>query len=96
MKRGDAVLLMTTVLLFSAGGAHPAESVVTFTNVTGERDGIRAEHAWTEKHFPGYRWKSRRLVRDAQLRTYDRISLVGKGGERATVYFDITNWYVRH
>lgn len=96
MKRAFALGCIMAVLLFSGGAVYAVEWVVRFTDLSGERDAIRTEHAWTEKHFPTYRWKSRRLIQDAHLRRYDRVSLVGPNGEKATIYFDITSWRVRH
>jgi hypothetical protein len=88
--------LTTAIILFlratGFAASSPGERVVTFTDVKNENEGIKAEHAWTRKHFPDYRWKRVRLVQDAQLRVYDRVTLVSDTGEKATIYFDITNW----
>jgi len=71
----------------------PGERVViTFIDVKNENEGIKTEHAWTRKHYPDYRWKRVKLIQDAQLHVYDRVTLVNETGEKATIYFDITNW----
>ncbi|MEY2493213.1 MAG: hypothetical protein QOH24_2164 [Verrucomicrobiota bacterium] len=70
--------------------------MITFTDVGSEKEVTYAEHAWTNEHFPEYRWKSVKLIHDAQLRVYDCVSLVNRKGEKAIIYFDLTKWNGRH
>ena len=67
------------------------ETAVIHPDVTNTIDGVRAEHAYTDKHFPNARWSSQSLLMD-KGRVYDVIELV-ENREKKPLYFDISNWF---
>ena len=68
------------------------ETAIVLEDATSELNGVSAEHAYTSKHYPGWRWKTQSLV-EHEGRPHDVIELVGPNGETKTIYFDITNWF---
>jgi hypothetical protein len=90
------ILNVVTMAFIAAAAPSLGQSVITFTDVESEKEVTYAEHAWTNKRFPDYRWKSVKLIHDAQLRVYDRVTLVNREGEKAIIYFDVTKWNGRH
>jgi hypothetical protein len=61
-------------------------------DATNTFNGIAAEHAYTRKHYPGWRWKTQSLAGHGG-RHYDVIEMIGPNGETKTIYFDITDWF---
>jgi hypothetical protein len=84
------------VAIIAAAVSSSGQRVIVFTDVGSEKEVTSAEHAWTKKHFPDYRWKNVKLIHDAQLRVYDRVALVNREGGKAIIYFDVTKWNGRH
>lgn len=57
-----------------------------------EEDGVTAEYAWIDAHFPGYRRERQSLI-DHGARMYDAIDITTATGEAKTLYFDITGFF---
>jgi hypothetical protein len=68
------------------------ETAIILESITNEVDGVHAEHAETNKRFPGWQWQMQGLLPGADGRHYDVITL-SKGAETKDVYFDITDWF---
>jgi len=68
------------------------ETAVVLEDATNEFNGVSAEHAYTNGHYPGWKWKMQSLMNNGN-KQYDIIELVGPKGESKTIYFDITNWF---
>lgn len=68
------------------------DTAIVLDGVANEADGIRAEHAETDKRFPGWQWETQALQSTPNGRHYDVITL-SKGGETKDIYFDITDWF---
>jgi hypothetical protein len=64
---------------------------IVLDGITNEGSGVRAEHIYTDKHYPGYRWSSQSLA-NKDGKVYDVIELT-KNGQTKTIYFDITDWF---
>ena len=57
-----------------------------------ESEGVRAEYAWLEQHYPGYQRKSQALIQCGE-RPADQLSIVTADGESIDVYFDISEYF---
>ena len=68
------------------------EDSVVLEGVSGELDGVAAEHVHTDKHYPAWTWRTQALMRNGG-RVYDVIEMSGPGGETKSIYFDITDWF---
>lgn len=86
---------LATVGSISAPRSVGKQRVVAFPEVRDETSGTAAEHAWIHAEFPGYQWISRELLEDRNGRTYHRVTMADSHGRRATVYFDVTEWFDR-
>jgi hypothetical protein len=91
-------LALALIVASCAAGAPTAERdgssmerAIILDGVTNEIDGVRAEHAETNKRFPGWQWEQQGLTPPTNGRIYDVITL-SKDGTTKTVYFDITDW----
>jgi hypothetical protein len=71
-------------------GTSYADPIV-LDGITDEGSGVRAEHIYTDKHYPGYRWSGQSLA-NKNGKIYDVIELA-KDGQTKTIYFDITDWF---
>jgi len=68
------------------------ETAIILEGATNELNGVQAEHAYTSKRYPGWKWRTQSLMNVGD-RHYDIIELVGQKGESKTIYFDISNWF---
>jgi hypothetical protein len=64
---------------------------IVLDGITDEGSDVRAEHIYTDKHYPGYRWSGQSLA-NKNGKVYDVIELA-KDGQTKTIYFDITDWF---
>ena len=96
-----AVALALTGILFAIGGEPTTaagehglslEDAIILDGVSGEIDGVGAEHLYTDQHQPGWTWRRQALVHNGG-RVYDVIDLSGPAGETKSIYFDITDWF---
>jgi hypothetical protein len=60
--------------------------------VQHETEGVKAEYAYIQKNFPGWKPKTQALLSN-EGRQYDSIEIVGPGGATKTIFFDITAWF---
>ena len=67
------------------------ERAVVLSDAKNEAEGVRAEHAWVQSHYPGWSWGTQYLL-NHEGRPYDEIE-ISRGGEHRTIYFDISNWF---
>jgi hypothetical protein len=68
------------------------ETAIILEGATNELNGVQAEHAYTNKRSPGWKWRMQSLMNVGD-RHYDIIEPVGQKGESKTIYFDISNWF---
>ena len=68
------------------------ETAIILEGATNELNGVQAEHIYTSKRYPGWKWRMQSLM-DAGDKHYDIIELVGQNGEAKTIYFDISSWF---
>jgi hypothetical protein len=68
------------------------ETAIVLEDATNEFNGVSAEHIYTNKRYPGWKWKTQGLM-NAGDKVYDVIELVGPKDETKTIYFDITSWF---
>jgi hypothetical protein len=55
-------------------------------------EGISAEEEYIAKAYPGWK-KTLQAIVSKDGRHYDVITIVGPGGAKKDIYFDITNWF---
>jgi len=68
------------------------ETAIILEGATNELNGVQAEHIYTSKRYPGWKWRMQSLM-DVGDKHYDIIELVGRNGETKTIYFDISSWF---
>jgi hypothetical protein len=68
------------------------ETAIVLEGATNTLNGIAAEHAYTRKHYPGWRWQTQGLMSTGG-RHYDVIQMIGPKGDTKTIYFEITDWF---
>jgi hypothetical protein len=92
--------LLILVVLVSGGGprgavAEPArdgtsvERAVILKSDAGSSGGVAGEAAWLREHYPGWR-RTRQALMSRNGRRYDRIDVESPTGEKASIYFDVT------
>jgi hypothetical protein len=96
---GSAAQPVTPVQLAAATADQTAvepgasmETAIVLEGATNTFNGIAAEHAYAQKHYPGWRWQTQGLMSNGG-RHYDVIQMIGPKGETKTIYFDITDWF---
>ena len=57
-----------------------------------ESKGIAAEYKWLQANYPGYKL-IRQSLNSQGKNHYDIMDIETKGGERKSIYFDITNFF---
>ena len=68
------------------------ETAIILEGATNELNGVQAEHVYTSKRYPGWKWRMQSLMNVGE-KHYDIIELAGQKGETKTIYFDITSWF---
>ena len=76
-------------LKFSGGDGSSIDQAVVIENVKTEAEGTEAEYAWIGKKFPGFKFKSKGLVKKGEKK-YDHVLGIKADGTNADFYFDIT------
>ena len=79
--------------LIDPDGPCDPSDLVTLPGVVTSRDGVMAEHDWTDEHFPGFSWKRQRTRQNKHGQQVDEVTLSGPDGSEVKVYFDITDWF---
>jgi hypothetical protein len=67
-------------------------TAIQLPGVQHETEGVKAEYAYIQKNFPGWKPKMQTLLSD-KGRQYDSIEIVGPGGATKMIFFDITAWF---
>ena len=73
------------------GDGSSPEQAVDLSSAHSETEGIQAEHAWLEQHYPGARMKQQDLIIHPQA--MDRITIELPSGEERVIYFDISSFF---
>jgi hypothetical protein len=68
------------------------EDAIVLSGVSGELDGVAAEHGYTDTRYHGWIWRTQALLQSGG-RIYDVIDIAGPGGEAKSIYFDMTDWF---
>jgi hypothetical protein len=68
------------------------ETAIILEGATNELNGVQAEHAYTSKRYPDWKWRMQSLM-NVGNRHYDIIELIGQKGESKTIYLDISSWF---
>lgn len=71
-------------------GQDPNHAIIVRAENTTR--GIRFEHEYTAKNYPGSKWVMQQLKR-AGNRMYDVITIVTLDGKQIVLWFDINNFY---
>lgn len=71
-------------------GSTP-EWAVDLSSARNEMDGMLAQKAWLERHYPGARVKSQSLLMGKQV--MDLLTIELPSGEEKDVYFDISSYF---
>jgi len=74
---------------YSGGDGSSIDQAIVIENVQTEVEGTEAEYAWIGKKFPGFKFKSKGLVKKGDKK-YDRVFGIKADGTNADFYFDIT------
>ena len=76
---------------YAGGDGSSIEKAVVIKGAT-EETGVRAEYAYIEKHYPGYK-RGGQSLQSVKGRSYDAIDITTSDGKKKTVYFDITQFF---
>lgn len=76
-------------IAYSGGDGSSMDQAVVIENAKDETDGEEAEYAWVRKKFPGFKFKSKGLVKRGDKK-YDHVFGTKADGTDADFYFDIT------
>jgi len=71
-------------------GSTP-ELAVDLSTARNEMDGMLAQKAWLDEHYPGARVKSQSLIMGRKV--MDLLTLELPSGEEKDVYFDISSYF---
>jgi major membrane immunogen (membrane-anchored lipoprotein) len=71
-------------------GSSYAKAIII--DAKGEIEGIRAEHAWLKKNYPGYKMVQQSSGSNNK-KQYDTMKFTAADGKVVTIYFDITNFF---
>jgi len=102
MKAAFAILLMVLLLgceahktepfTFAGGDGSSVEKAIIISGASDETSGIRAEHVWFSKQYPG--WKlSLQSSPSTNGHVYDKMDIVASDGASHSIYFDISSFY---
>ena len=68
------------------------ETAIVLPHIADELHGVAAEHAYIAAHYPTWHIERQALI-GHNGRHYDLLSMVEPDGTKATIYFDITDWF---
>ena len=71
------------------------EQAVVIVGASNSFVGIRAEYAWLQAKYPGYKRKSQALLRQGG-KSYDLVEVELPDGKVAKFYFDVTAFFGKH
>jgi hypothetical protein len=78
-------------IVFKGGDGNSLAQAVLIMGAEGETDGVAAEYAWLDQHYPGYIPGDQALVQQGD-RLYDILTIRWKG-KTLELYFDITTFF---
>jgi hypothetical protein len=96
-----SALLAGELLTNGIAAAQPApetrdgtsiERAVVIKSDAGSAGGVASAGAWLRENYPGWR-RTRQALMRRDGRRYDRIDLESPEGEKASVYFDISDGF---
>jgi len=64
-------------------------------NEKTETEGVRAEYAWLEKNYPGYKFIMQSLL-EHNRKPYDDIQIRTVEGVEKDIYFDISKFFGKY
>jgi putative salt-induced outer membrane protein YdiY len=79
-----------TASTYEPDGSSYEKAIVV--NAKGEMEGIRAEHTWLKKNYPGYKMIQQSSGSNNK-KQYDSMKFTAADGKVVTIYFDITNFF---
>ncbi|MFI5204033.1 MAG: hypothetical protein ACHQF2_06005 [Flavobacteriales bacterium] len=102
MKYFLPLFILTQLLIGCVGVKKTGSSTVSgdgssyetaiYINETNEMSGVKAEYAWLNEHYPGYKRNMQSLA-NHNGKPYDIIKIKTAAGDDVTVYFDISNFF---
>jgi hypothetical protein len=78
-------------IIYSGGDGSSLSLAIVIENAKDESAGEEAEYDWVRKRFPGFKFKSKGLVKRGD-RKYDHLFGMKPDGSNADFYFDITSF----
>ena len=82
----------SSTVTYAGGNGSSLEQAITVLGATNSFVGIRAEYAWLNANFPGYKRKSQALLHNAG-KSYDLLEVELPNGQTARFYFDISAFF---
>jgi hypothetical protein len=79
-------------ITFSGGDGSSIAQAVIIENAKNESDGTEAEYEWVRRKFPGFKFRSKGLVKRGE-KQYDHVFGIKADGTSADFYFDITLFF---
>ena len=76
---------------FGGGDGSAPETAIVIQGASHQEQGIRAEHEWVERKYPGAEWIGQRLG-GFRGKPQDVITIRLKSGEERIVYFDTSGF----
>jgi hypothetical protein len=71
-------------------GSSPEKAIVI--QETTDREGVKAEYAWLNSHYPGCKMMKQTLV-SGKGKHYDVLHIKTADGQEKDVFFDISKFY---
>jgi hypothetical protein len=78
--------------MFEGGNGSSLENAVVILGATSESAGVKAEHTYLSRHFPGSAVVRQALLHQAG-KVFDRLEIRTPTNTSAIVYFDITDFF---
>ena len=102
MRFKVAFIIFTAALMAFHAAAAPKKDVthgdgsspvlaVDLSQARTEEEGMAAEKAWLNKHYPGARVESQALLSGPPV--MDLIKITLPSGEKRSIYFDISSYF---
>ena len=74
------------------GDGSSLDQAIVIENAKTESDGTEAEYEWVRKKFPGFKFRSKGLVKRGDKK-YDHLFGIKADGTNTDFYFDITSFF---
>jgi hypothetical protein len=76
---------------YKGGDGRSLAEAVVIVGAKGSTDGVRAQGAWLQEHFPGNKPKYKALIHFGD--TYFELITFRHKGKEVDIYFDISAFY---